>query len=250
MTHPDELLAAYVDGSLAQDERAEVDEHLGTCSTCREEIALAARAVAVLAELPEEPVPFGVMNPVTAEIGRRRAGRLRRHWTVRVQWAAGFAAAAAVIAIAAVALPQLGRQGLRSEGVSASSSNAPREGAAKGLAGTVPLEVQASADYGSAKLERLAVDTAARPAPAEYSAQPPKKATVLSGSPAQAAAACLAQPGGVTTGDRLVRLIQAKFQDKPAYIGVYLEGRPANRIVIWVVSERYCSILSFSSNRL
>ena len=65
MTHPEELLADYVDGALTDDERAAADAHLATCETCREEIELARQAVTALASLEEESVPFGVMNPVT-----------------------------------------------------------------------------------------------------------------------------------------------------------------------------------------
>src|SRR5205807_10052002 len=44
MNHPEELLAAYVEGALGDQERAEVDAHLATCGTCRDEVELAARA--------------------------------------------------------------------------------------------------------------------------------------------------------------------------------------------------------------
>ncbi|HSL67036.1 MAG TPA: hypothetical protein VK977_02630, partial [Actinomycetota bacterium] len=71
---------------------------------------------------------------------------------------------------------------------------------------------------------------------------------------AEGATACLARPGGLTGRDRLVRLIQATFQGRPAYIGVFLErpgvGQPADRIVIWVVATQDCSTLSFSFKRL
>ena len=56
MTHPEEQLSGYVDGTLGTDERAEVDAHLATCATCREEIELSTRAVTMLRELPEMPV--------------------------------------------------------------------------------------------------------------------------------------------------------------------------------------------------
>ena len=36
MTHPEELLAGYVDGTLTDPERAVVDAHLPTCERCRE----------------------------------------------------------------------------------------------------------------------------------------------------------------------------------------------------------------------
>ncbi len=78
MTHPEEHLSGYVDGTLATDERAEVDAHLATCATCRDEIELATRAVTMLRELPEVPVPFGVTSPLMAEAGKERTSRAHR----------------------------------------------------------------------------------------------------------------------------------------------------------------------------
>ena len=258
MTHPEEHLSRYVEGTLATDERADVDAHLATCATCREEIELATRAVTMLRELPEVPIPFGVTSPVIAEAGKER--RLRPHrawgtsWGGRRQWAAGLAAAAALVAVVAVALPRLGREA-RTEsagggGVAAAPTRAPSMEAA--LSGAVPLEIQPNADFDAIKLERLA-DSSALRAGSDTTLFAP---SVKDGSAAQAegAAACLAKPGGLTGQDRLVRLIQAKFQGRPAYVGVYLEspgvGQPADRIVIWVVARSDCSILSFSSKRL
>ena len=79
MTHPEELLAGYVDGTLGTDERAVVDAHLQTCDTCREEVGLARTAVRALATLEEVPVPFGVTGPVLAEAGRRFERRRAAH---------------------------------------------------------------------------------------------------------------------------------------------------------------------------
>jgi len=254
MTHPEEHLSGYVDGTLATDERAEVDAHLATCATCREEIELATGAVTMLRELPEVPVPFGTTRPVMAEAGKERTSRARRSWGGRTQWAAGLAAAAALVAVVVVALPRLGREA-RTEsagggGVAAAPTRAPSMEAA--LSGAVPLEIQPNADFDAMKLERLADSSALRAGSDTALAQPSVKD--LSGAQAEGAAACLAKPGGLTSEDRLVRLIQATFQGRPAYVGVYLEspsaGQPADRIVIWVVARQNCSILSFSSKRL
>jgi hypothetical protein len=258
MTHPEEHLSRYVEGTLATDERADVDAHLATCATCREEVELATRAVIMLRELPEVPVPFGVTSPVMGEAGKER--RLRPHrawgtsWGGRRQWAAGLAAAAALVTVVAVALPRLGREAQldsRTAGAPAASSTGRVPGL-EALSGAVPLEIQPNADFDAIKLERLA-DSSALRAGSDTTLFAP---SVKDGSAAQAegAAACLAKPGGLTSEDRLVRLIQATFQGRPAYVGVYLEspsaGQPADRIVIWVVARQNCSILSFSSKRL
>ena len=253
MTHPEEQLSGYVDGTLGTDERAEVDAHLATCGTCREEIELSTRAVTMLRELPEVPVPFGTTRRVMAEAGKERTSRAGRSWGW-TQWAAGLAAAAVLVVVVAVAMPRVGREALTESagggGVRAGPTRAPGMEAA--LSGTVPLEVQPNADYDATKLERLA-DSSVQRATSDAALAAPSAKDALAAQ-AEGAAACLASPGGLTSRDRLVRLIQATFKGRPAYIGAYLEqtgaGQPADRIVIWVVARRDCSILSFSAKRL
>lgn len=253
MTHPEELFAGYVDGSLTEEERAEVDAHLATCRTCREETELSIRAVAVLAELPEQPVPLGVMNPVAAEIRRRSAGAAPAPWWGKLQWAAGLAAAAALVAVVAVALPRLGEQeesaALRAEAGGATPTESV-PGADATLARGVFLEIRPDADYGAEDLEALANDAARQ----TYLSAPAPSAATVEDEAVDDAKACLAEPGGLTDSDRLVRLIRARFDGKPAYLGVYLEspggGQPPNRVVIWVVATKDCRILSFSSKPL
>jgi anti-sigma factor RsiW len=103
MTHPEDLLADYVDGTLADQERAVVDAHLQACDVCREELELARSGLAALAALQEQPVPFGVTGPVLAEAGRRFERRRTVAWQ-RVQWVVGGAAAAALVLVVALSL--------------------------------------------------------------------------------------------------------------------------------------------------
>ena len=254
MTHPEEHLSGYVDGTLATDERAEVDSHLATCATCREEIELSTRAVTILRELPEVPVPFGTTRPVMAKAGKERTSRARRSRGGWTQWAAGLAAAAVLIAVVVVALPRVGREAQMESagGGGASAAPTPAPGMEAAISGAVPLEVQPNADYDATKLEQLADSSVQRAGSDTTLAAPSAKDAPA--AQAEDAAACLARPGGLTGRDRLVRLIQATFQGRPAYVGVYLEqpgaGQPADRIVIWVVARRDCSFLSFSFKRL
>ena len=64
MSHPDDLLADYVDGTLDERARADVDTHLLGCARCRDEVRLAATAKAALVELerrhPERPLKTNV----------------------------------------------------------------------------------------------------------------------------------------------------------------------------------------------
>jgi len=254
MTHPEEHLSGYVDGTLATDERAEVDAHLATCATCREEIELSTRAVTMLRELPEVSVPFGTTRPVMAEAGKERTSRAPRSWGRGTQWAAGLAAAAVLVAVVAVALPRVGEVARMESAAGGGAQVTPK--AAPGMeaatSGAVPLELQPNADYDATKLERLA-DSSALRAGSDTTLAAPSAADALAAQ-AEGATACLARPGGLTGRDRLVRLIQATFEGTPAYLGVYREspgaGQPADRIVIWVVARKDCSTLSYSFKRL
>jgi len=254
MTHPEEQLSGYVDGTLETDERAEVDAHLATCPTCREEIELSTRAVTMLRELPEVPVPFGTTRPVMAEAGKERTSRGRRSWGRGNQWAAGLAAAAVLVAVVAVALPRVGEMAPVESAAGGGAQATPKaaSGMEEATSGAVPLEVQPNADYDATKLERLADSSAQRAASQTTLAAP--SAADASAAQAEGATACLAIPGGLTGRDRLVRLIQATFQGEPSYIGVYHEqpgaDQPADRIVIWVVARQDCSTLSYSFKRL
>jgi hypothetical protein len=257
MTHPEELLAGYVDGTLTEDERAAVEAHLETCVTCREEIDLATRAVAALAEVPDEPVPLGVTGPVIAEVRRGTARARTSSWRARAQWVAGLAAAAAVIALLAVSLPHLGggatREGAGKGGLAASASTAPKLGAPH-TAALVPLEIQ-EVDYREvSKLQALAEHAAATRGNDQLTATSPTPSYDVRA--AEAAQACIAKAAGegLTSNDSLLRLIQAKFKGKPAYLGVYLErpaqNKPPDQVVIWVASVRSCRLLSFSSKTI
>jgi hypothetical protein len=52
----------------------------------------------------------------------------------------------------------------------------------------------------------------------------------------------------------LVRIIQARFEGKPADIAVFLEGpgagQPPDSAVVWVIATKGCSILSSGYTKL
>jgi hypothetical protein len=253
-THPDDLLAGHVDGSLTAEERAIVEAHLATCETCREELELARGAVRALDELPDEPVPVGVMNPVTAEIGRQRRRSGRASWHARLQWAAGLAAAAALVGVLVVTLPRLGGETVNRVTGGGGGAAQPALGtpapAAFGV--NVQLEDQSSVDYDAATLEALAGAVAAKALGQAADAETAPRDLIPAST--SVAESCLAAGAHPTEDDRLVRLISARFEGTPAYLGVYLESpgadQPASKVIIWVVAQKGCRILSFSSQRL
>jgi hypothetical protein len=50
-----------------------------------------------------------------------------------------------------------------------------------------------------------------------------------------------------------VRVIDARFEEKPALIGIFLQGpgagQPADLVVVWVASHD-CQVLSYASHRV
>src|SRR5207253_557442 len=57
VNHPEELLAAFADGTASLEERAEVEAHLAFCEDCLREVELARSAHAALRALPEVEAP-------------------------------------------------------------------------------------------------------------------------------------------------------------------------------------------------
>jgi anti-sigma factor RsiW len=251
MTHPEELLAGYVDGSLTDKERAVVDAHLATCARCREEAELSSRAMVVLRSLPDEPVPFGVTNPVTAELGRRMRRPARLPWRARLQWGAGIAVAACLVLLAVLTLPKLGG-GANDAAGGGGVAGAVRETGPKLEAAptAAPSLERQDTDYRADTLRPLLQDIPASDRQS-YSAQ---DATTVARGAAGVALRCVRQGADVRPTDVLVRLIDARFDGTPAYIAVFLEGpgagQPATEAIVWVVRKDGCSLLSFASTRI
>jgi len=88
MTHPGDLLSAYLDGELTAGRRGEVDAHLAGCAACRAELDATAAARTAVRSLPVLEPPAHLL-PEAAEPA---AVRGRPRW--RLAWAA-----AAVVAV-------------------------------------------------------------------------------------------------------------------------------------------------------
>lgn len=99
------LLGVYVVGAIEPADRALVDEHLGECPACRDELAGLAGLPAMLSRVPAEDVEHLALAPdertdappvqiLDAMLRRRAAQRRSRMWQTA-------AAAAAVVVIAA-----------------------------------------------------------------------------------------------------------------------------------------------------
>jgi hypothetical protein len=257
MTHPEELLAGYVDGTLEPTERAVVDAHLTGCERCRDEVGLASGARMALAGLEDAPVPYGFSDRVVAEAGRtfeRRTERKRVVWE-RLQWAGGLAAAAALVLVVVLNLGS-DRSGepaaeRASTGATSAAGSVGAEDATAEASG-VPfqgLEDQSGVDYDDSGVESLARDTARA---LRADAAPP---AALFASPDEALE-CVATSGGPVDDPNatLVRLVQAEYEGTPAYFAAFAEGpgagQPADRLAVWIVGVDDCRPLSFASLRI
>jgi anti-sigma factor RsiW len=101
MSHPDALLAEYVDA----------------CERCREEVALARTARSTLASVAEVPAPGNLGEAAIAEAKRRAAGAPsaappsgKPGW---YRWAGAAAGIAAALLLLTVVLPHVGTQPAR-----------------------------------------------------------------------------------------------------------------------------------------
>jgi Putative zinc-finger len=246
MTHPEELLAPYVDGTASPQERAAVDAHASSCAHCRGEIAAATAARAALRRLPVVNAPAGLAPDTHVVTPAGRPGDGVPGW---YRWAGAAAVAAVIVLLVALVLPNIGRHPSTSEG--AFSGNDGKTTAS----GPVQIEIQAQ-DYQGTTLSDLLkaqvgattpnANVAATPASAETS---PQTGTAKQATDARACikAAFRKVPG------HLIRLISARFAGAPAYIGIYEQGprgQPFDTIVGRVASADTCTLLTIATARL
>jgi hypothetical protein len=253
MTHPSEHLAPYVSGDLAPAERAEVEVHLATCATCREEVALAGAARDVLRRAPDVATPKDLAAPALEEMHGTPAASDSTPWAKVAPWVA----AAAVIGVLAIALPRLG------SGNADDNAGVAREAAAPVLAPEdLRLEIE-DRDYDPGALEDAAIAYAQQrtatnagapiSAPGEATASADDGTSSAGRTKSNEALACLRKAFTGFPGQP-VRLVKASFQGQPAYLAYVLEGPGAGQapdtVTIWVAAVKGCSVLSFTSAAL
>jgi hypothetical protein len=273
--HPEELLAEYVDGSLAADDRATVEAHLASCSVCVEEVAVAEQARMVLTELPEVPVPFGTEQRIL----QRTRGKGR--WESPFAWRAArvAAVAAAVVGVGTAVFlgtlrggdeelaPGAGRQAVEAEEPAQDAAGAPEPSPAAERAlglereAAFPAYTESETNYTSATLttsvRRFADEARAalgqgfqRTARAFYEVYDLRSLP----EPALKAVDCVNT--GVPPDRTVVPFIveAASFEKRPAYLVVYLRGpdadTPYDRIQVVVVDRESCGVLHFARQNL
>jgi len=254
MTHPEELLADYVDGSLSAADRATIDAHLRECSRCRGEVSLASAARAALGSVPIAPVPGGIATAVLDEEQGAPSGT-RGGTPVWYRFVAVAAAVAAVVVVIAIALPRIGSGSSGSPERASTHDGVQSAAAGAKLNAATRLEVQQT-NYTVKSIQDLAAPTGFATAggqTAPTSTAPPVPQAPV--ADASKAVSCLTSAApDIMSGAQLQRLIEATFEKRPAYIAVLAEGpgagQPADKLVVLAVSKPDCMILSFTQTRI
>jgi Putative zinc-finger len=251
MTHPEELLAEYVDGSLEQDERAVVETHLEGCERCRAEVAGARRARSALAALAEVELPEGFRPD-------RRAGRVRpagvRHERLRRTAVAAGAVAASIAALVglAVLIGHGGGAGKAPTSVAGSSgeTSQPPTGTVYSAARVNALadslaSTRREANFGAQTARGAGGHAGSNPVPAPQAPKESNSDNAVSSATLAFRSACIRDAVSIPSGRRIRPNIVGTFDGTPAYIGAY---RVDGSIRVVVVSRKECSVL-YSTTR-
>jgi Putative zinc-finger len=261
--HPDELLAAYTDGSASASEVAAADAHLAGCERCRAEVQVARRALLALRGLPELVTPWAGTGTIGGSIGKSIAGvgtpppqeapspspspvrslaDRRARSRSKVAALVGLAAAASVAAVVVFALHP---------GGSGSSANAPEHLAETG---GPPAITQAQLAALTAELSRDARNLDAHPSFAAGSAAPVRKASVGLPLPAQPTIApdaaigvpCARRVSGQSISAVAVYAQDAVFDDERVWVVAFIttpsNGGPT-RIEVVAATTSDCTLV-------
>jgi hypothetical protein len=267
MNHPEELLAEYVDGSLGDAARASVEAHLEACPRCRGEVGLAGTARAAIRRLPQVEAPEGVASKALNEAAGSRAEEPPRYARLLP-----IAAAAVLVGLLAIALPRLGSDQLATPAAGEAGVTEAADGAAPRAAPVVGTTDQlAKLARGRVRVEKQAVDydddglrALVDGAAARWSGVAFPSATALGfavaapsaldATNAGIAARCVFEDVPEKKPAILVQLIDATYQDEPAYLAVVLEGSeagsPADVAVVWIVRKDDCSVTRLVEHKL
>jgi len=260
------LLTDYVDGSLAPEEAAHIDDHLRNCATCREEVRLATAARHALEAAPAPAPPAGLAEAAIAEAERMAAARApevrslgtsasQRPRPSAPRWLA-VAGAAAAIALIALVVPKLGQPGTSPASEAAGAADTARPPA-------TTVEVQ-DVDYGTDFLARVAVAFNAPAADAVAGAASgtsapisplagPEAAVSLAPEQLPAATRCLDHADDKQAGTP-TRVIRARYENQPAYLGIYLQSPgaslPPEVVLVVIASVHGCDLLATGTFQL
>jgi hypothetical protein len=240
MTHPDDLLAAYEDGALAEGERAVLERHLATCPRCRDEVALARTARAALAAVPDAEAPATIGAAAIAQADRSSKAPSPAWY----RWGAAAAGIAAVIVGLALLLPNVGSNGTTEGARPASAEGGGGVPAAPTPVGPATGIEHQDTDYDAMSVAELARSYAGKSVAVALTGSTDGQFGFDRSSAFGSAATCLQRAAGDDEGT-LIHLVDARFQGTPAYLGVYLTGpgagQPADAVRVLVVPHGDCA---------
>lgn len=251
MTHPEELLAEYVSGSLSASDIGSVEEHLAACTACSADVSRARAARSALGSLPEVPAPDGVASEAldAAAGGAGRSGRYR--WL-------GAGAAAALVAVVLLSLPHLGSAPATQEKAGAALVSGASSPIGISDATTLQLAVQPT-NYDQAALDALTNATARQAsstsAIASAGIAPAAASNERVGTSAelQTALTCVGRAVPAKVGAPF-KLILARFNGSPSFLAFYFSGpgngQPPTGLVVWIVDAHTCTASGLSSTRI
>ena len=276
MTHPEDLLAEYVDGTLGPEERARVDAHLAGCERCRDEVAAAGLARAAVAALPEVDAPSGIALEVRRRVrGTGRAGGFAMR-------AGATAAAAAIVGVlvwvgmsggpdtvggdaageqtSAPAAEGGGRGGADAEDATTAESAADSPTALTSASAYPKFRVS-DTSYDPELLAELAPRLAEEAVAAIDAGFPPTARDFYASFDLrdldQRAGTAISCVTGTVAPEGIVSpflIEEAAFRDEPAYLAVFLQGpdadAPYDRVTLVAVSREGCAPLHYAFQKL
>ncbi len=257
MTHPEELLAGYVDGTLSAEERVAVETHLAGCARCSRDIELA----------DERPVGPQVDDRGAGSCRHRLAGApgsrggstgRRAGGTPRWYRVGGMVAAvAAGLLVFSLVLPNIGQNDASDRDTAAAKAEDAAGGGAGGAVATLRGHADRDPAGRTTTTRRLTGFTSSYRTVADGSVEmgtaeaPVAPVFGTPGADRQGAGVRRRSPPRGET-ETLQHLIRARFEGTPAYFAVFFESRePTNpstgsRLGL---RDRDCGILSFSPRR-
>jgi len=258
MSHPDELLAAYLDGAASTTEREAVESHLARCSACRQDLDFARSGREALRSLPELDSPglartalpalitSAMEDEAPVPIERQRARRRSGAVLERVAWGVGVAA---VLALLVGIVANLNGSRAKQAVLPRAASSEPSSFAA--IPPGTPTVVQSNVDYTEESLAALAreigasTDSKALSAPEVTRSPAPTPALDTNRDlldPARALA-CLQQATGLGPEAYPTYLELASYNETPAYIGAFYSVVDAPHVLVVAVSVDGCQPL-------
>ena len=239
-------------------------------------MAQAGVAAEALRSLPELDAPWGLGRAAIEEAnnqGGRKANPDRRR---RVAWVAGIAAAVVLVAglsVAVLRAPSGGgeaAQGSATTGATSAAQPAAGGSEARSFATSNSFLQRSAFNFNATDVSRLAQDAAHadRTKLAPVASTAPFSGPVTSGAATSGPAptggpnnatsidpvACLDTAAEYTLETRPIHVIDARYEEKPALIGIFLQGSSPTRgrglVVVWVASKDTCQVLSYASSSL